>query len=273
MLGVLMRTLAVLLALFVSSPMDSRVFHARADDYWAGTGMTFETAQALNAHLKTMDPYAELVPRARVQALLGDATDIQIRERDAILNIRVGRFARGTCRAIESHLGGKIVGVVLDLRGNPGGYLEEAECVARIFLGPREIVRKHPVPSRVAKSFGLPMLGPFAENSIVPRLLSDLPLVVVIDGHSKSASEVVAAAIQDYRRGTLIGQHSFGKDTSQILEPLPTNDQLILVRTVARLKRPLGGDRTHGIEPDIKITGPDLLTRARNIILRDGPRT
>lgn len=138
-------------------------------------------------------------------------------------------------------------GVVLDLRGNPGGYRDTAVEVVSQFIGKGTVLIQQYGDGREetfeAKSGGL---------------ATDVPLAVLIDKGSASASEIVAGAIQDYKRGTLVGELSYGKGTVQDWRPL-TGDQGMVRITIARWLTPDGRSiNKKGITPDVEVT----MTRA-----------
>lgn len=109
---------------------------------------------------------------------------------------------------LEEELADGASGVVLDLRGNPGGLLREAVDVASIFIESGTIVS---VQERGQERQSYPATG---------DALSDVPLVVLVDGSSASASEIVAGAVQDLERGRVVGTSTFGKGTVQTVRPL-----------------------------------------------------
>jgi carboxyl-terminal processing protease len=161
--------------------------------------------------------------------------------------IRVHSFNhRTTKRVVESlsdlqgQAGGRLAGIVLDLRSNPGGVLEEAVSVADLFLrqGPVvSVVGRHPASRQYFVASG---------RSTVP----DVPMIVLINGGSASASEIVAAALQDAGRAVVIGGSSYGKGSVQTVLRLPNNGELIL--TWARMMAPSGYPlNRHGVIPTI----------------------
>lgn len=132
-------------------------------------------------------------------------------------------------------------GIILDLRSNPGGLLTEAVSVASCFIKEGTVVT---IKQRNEENKVLS-----CQDSIQP---TDLPMVVLINGGSASASEIVAGAIKDYKRGKLIGTKTFGKGTVQTVIPL--NDDSALRLTTARYYTP-NGNFIHekGLQPDIEI--------------------
>ena len=145
----------------------------------------------------------------------------------------------------------KFKGYILDLRNNPGGLLDQAIEVVNDFIDKGEIVStRGRTPDETQRFDAKP--GEDLSNS--------KPVVVLINGGSASASEIVAGALQDHKRATLIGTRSFGKGSVQTIMPL--GDEGALRLTTARYYTPSGRSiQAKGIEPDIKIledVPPDL---------------
>jgi carboxyl-terminal processing protease len=161
--------------------------------------------------------------------------------------LRVNSFNHNTTQRVAEALaeaqrqnGGRLAGIVLDLRSNPGGVLEQAVSLADLFLQRGTIVLvagRHPASRQHYAASG---------RSIAPQT----PLVVLINGGSASASEIVAAALQDAGRAVVIGSASYGKGSVQTVLRLPNNGELIL--TWARLGAPSGYPlQQHGVVPTI----------------------
>ncbi len=128
----------------------------------------------------------------------------------------ISRFGQGTAAelrvAIQSMLEeGPLDGFVLDMRNNPGGLLDEAVKTINKFVGPG---------IEVVKTRGRTPDTHFSYATEEPALLPEVPLVILQDGGSASASEIVAGAAQDLDRGLIIGERSFGKGLVQIIRPL-----------------------------------------------------
>ena len=161
-----------------------------------------------------------------------------------IAYLRVTQFNARTSELIYEHIEnlrkeGEITGLILDLRNNPGGLLDQAVYVADTFMEEGDIVR---IRSRNGGDVG------FSTNK--GDVLDGLPLVVLINGGSASASEIVAGAVQDNNRGVVIGTRSFGKGSVQTIFPLSGNTALRL--TTALYYTPGGRSiQAQGIEPDI----------------------
>jgi carboxyl-terminal processing protease len=143
----------------------------------------------------------------------------------------------------EDAPGDKLKGYVLDLRNNPGGLVDQSIDIVNAFLDRGEIVSTR---GRNADETQRYDAKPGADLS------HGKPLVVLINGGSASASEIVSGALQDHKRATLIGSRSFGKGSVQTIMPLGENGALTL--TTARYYTPSGRSiQAKGIEPDIQI--------------------
>jgi carboxyl-terminal processing protease len=166
----------------------------------------------------------------------------------------VGSEVAQAVAAIRAQLGNNLAGVVLDLRGNPGGLLNEAVALSDDFLDKGTIVSQRGRDPQ--------------DNDIYSAHMGDvargLPMIVLIDEGSASASEIVAGAMQDQHRALIMGQRSFGKGSVQTLIQLSKDAALKL--TTARYYTPSGRSvQEGGIEPDIavpQISDPDLRKRA-----------
>lgn len=137
-------------------------------------------------------------------------------------------------------------GMILDLRGNPGGFLNEAVEVASQFIGKGQIV-----------TYTIDKYGNKKESKSVGGEAEGMPLTILIDGGSASASEVVTGALRDYKAGTIVGTTSFGKGIVQQLIQLNDGEAGLKV-TTSKYYTP-NGENIHkvGIKPDIEVTIPD----------------
>jgi len=162
--------------------------------------------------------------------------------------VRIAQFSDSTPadldQALASINGGpgqkSLRGLVLDLRGNPGGVLESAVGVADAFLDSGVIVRAE----------GRTPDARFEMDATPGDAIAGAPLVVLVDGGSASGSEIVAGALHDHRRATLIGERTFGKGSVQTVIPLRDGQALKL--TTSRYFTPSGASiHEKGIEPDI----------------------
>jgi carboxyl-terminal processing protease len=146
---------------------------------------------------------------------------------------------------IKSKSGDKLKGYILDLRNNPGGLLDQAVSVVNDFISRGEIVSiRGREPEDMQRFQAKPDPG---------DLTREKPLIILINGGSASASEIVAGALQDHKRATLIGTRSFGKGSVQTIIPLsPTDGALRL--TTARYYTPSGRSiQALGITPEIEM--------------------
>ena len=140
----------------------------------------------------------------------------------------------------DGELGDSLQGIVLDLRNNPGGLLNQAAAVSDAFLERGEIVSTRSRNPEDTQRY----------NSKPGDLAHGLPMVVLINGGSASASEIVAGALQDHQRAILLGTRTFGKGSVQTIMPLPGHGAMRL--TTARYYTPSGRSiQGEGIDPDI----------------------
>lgn len=143
---------------------------------------------------------------------------------------------------IKTAVGDKLVGFVLDLRNNPGGLLDQAVLVSDAFLEEGEIVSTRGRVQDTAQRF----------HATPGDVTDGLPVVVLINSGSASASEIVAGALQDHRRAVILGKNSFGKGSVQTIIPLGRNGAIKL--TTQRYYTPSGTSiQARGITPDIEI--------------------
>jgi carboxyl-terminal processing protease len=157
-------------------------------------------------------------------------------------NEQTGTEMRDKLEDLKGKAKGKLTGLVLDLRNNPGGLLDQAVAVADAYLDKGEIVStRGRRPDSIQRFNARP--GDIADN---------LPIVVLINGGSASASEIVAGALQDQRRAIVMGTQSFGKGSVQTIMPLSGNGAIRL--TTARYYTPAGTSiQAKGIVPDIEV--------------------
>ncbi|MEE3093318.1 MAG: S41 family peptidase [Pseudomonadota bacterium] len=143
---------------------------------------------------------------------------------------------------IKTELGDKLAGFVLDLRNNPGGLLDQAVMVSDAFLEGGEIVSTRGRVQENAQRF----------HATPGDITNGLPIVVLINSGSASASEIVAGALQDHRRAVILGKNSFGKGSVQTIIPLGRNGAIKL--TTQRYYTPSGtAIQAKGIVPDIEV--------------------
>ena len=191
------------------------------------------------------EPFEVTLTRAviRVQA-------VKARLQDNIEYIRISSFSENAgdglanaIKAAKQQAGSQLAGVVLDLRNNPGGLLDQAVAVAGDFLDGGAVVATRGRRPQDQHEYDAQKNGDQIKN---------LPIVVLINGGSASASEIVAGALQDHRRAVLMGTRSFGKGSVQTVIPLHGEGAMLL--TTARYYTPSGRSiQAKGIEPDIVV--------------------
>ena len=180
--------------------------------------------------------------------------------------IRVTQFQEHTGENLVTALNdlykqahGDMKGLVLDLRGNPGGLLNSAVAVSAAFLPKNALVvytdgRTEDAKMRLTATKENYVRGAFKEDYISkePAGAKTVPMVVLVNGASASASEIVAGALQDHHRATIIGTQTFGKGSVQTILPLPNNQAVKL--TTARYYTPGGRSiQAKGISADIVV--------------------
>jgi len=204
----------------------------------------------VNSNIKLMirrgggDPFEVTLTRAviRVQS-------VRSRVEGELGYVRITSFTEQTESGLKNAIdrirqqaGNKLKGLVLDMRNNPGGLLDQAIAVSDAFLDKGEIVSTRGRRNDEAQRF----------NAKPGDLLNGLPIVVLINGGSASASEIVAGALQDHRRAILLGTRSFGKGSVQTI--IPMGNQGAIRLTTARYYTPSGRSiQAQGIDPDIVV--------------------
>jgi len=171
---------------------------------------------------------------------------------DGMGYLRISQFNEKTAPSfassvddIKKELGGKIPGIVLDLRGNPGGLLDQSIYVSSAFLDGGEVVSTR----------GRRAVDTQTYSAKKGQLLKGVPVIVLIDGASASASEIVAGALQDRNRGLVLGMTSFGKGSVQSVIPLRNGRDGALRLTTSRYYTPAGRSiQGTGITPDISVS-------------------
>ncbi|MCL2590293.1 MAG: S41 family peptidase [Betaproteobacteria bacterium] len=177
--------------------------------------------------------------------------------------LRVTQFHENTAKSVVEHLvklgkNGKPKGLVLDLRNDPGGLLNSAIGVAAAFLpeGATVVTTNGRTPGAhreyraAARDYVYGNSGDFLRS--LPPWAREVPMIVLVNGGSASASEIVAGALQDHKRATIMGTRTFGKGSVQTTLPLSNNAAIKL--TTARYYTPSGRSiQAKGIDPDVII--------------------
>lgn len=172
--------------------------------------------------------------------------------KDGIGYLRISQFNEKTsgslidsANALKKEFNGKIPGLILDLRGNPGGLLDQSIQVSSAFLNGGEVVSTRGRQAHDTERY----------NAQRGEIFKDVPLIVLIDGAAASASEIVAGAIQDRGRGLIVGMTSFGKGSVQSVIPLRGGRDGALRLTTERYYTPSGRSiQGTGIDPDIAVS-------------------
>lgn len=180
------------------------------------------------------DGYAEAIPLSIVRDNVHVSAVDAAWADEGIAHFRIDRIARGVADeldvAVREFAGASAV--IMDLRGNPGGYLDESLRVADLLLSPGQVL---------ASASARGPAGEVDEQTwraqSPPRLL-ETPIIVLVDGFTASAAEIISGALQDHDRAIVIGQRTFGKGVVQTVYPLPAGRQLRI--TTGSWYSPLG---------------------------------
>ena len=198
----------------------------------------------LTVRREGMAPFDVTIERAiiKIQSVRHEAIDDIGYVRITTFNEQTMPGLEKSIQTLQEEIGDDFAGIVLDLRNNPGGLLVQATAVSDAFLEQGEIVSTQGRnPENTSRAHATP-----------GDLISGLPMVVLINGGSASASEIVAGALQDHRRAIVIGTKSFGKGSVQTIIPLDTDVAMRL--TTARYFTPSGRSiQQTGINPDIEV--------------------
>ena len=168
---------------------------------------------------------------------------------------QTGEDVRAAVKDLNAKIGAGVLGYIVDLRSNPGGLLDQAIEVSDVFLERGEIVsQRGREKGDIERYYARP-----------GDLTGGKPIIVLVDAGSASAAEIVAGALQDHRRGLVLGERSFGKGSVQTLIPLSETTALRL--TTARYFTPSGRSvQEGGITPDLlvpQLSDPDYKDRPR----------
>ncbi len=190
------------------------------------------------------DPFDVTITRAiiKIKSVRSHLEDNIGYLRITSFNEQAGKGVKEAMAKLYEKQGDNLHGIVLDLRNNPGGLLDQAVAVSDAFLDKGEIVSTRSRRAEETQRY----------NARPGDLAKSLPMVVMINGGSASASEIVAGALQDHHRAIVLGTKSFGKGSVQTIIPLPGRGAMRL--TTARYFTPSGRSiQAVGIEPDITV--------------------
>lgn len=204
-----------------------------------------KTKIKLGIYRKNKKPFSVTLTRdiIKVQPVKFEAKEDIGYLRVSTFSDKTGEKLKEAIEKLTEEIGAKkLKGFVLDLRNNPGGLLEEAVAVSDLFLNQGEIVStRSRNPSETLRF-----------SAKAGDATNDLPLVVLINEGSASASEIVAGALQDHKRAVIAGLKSFGKGSVQTIRPIPGFGSIKI--TTARYYTPSGTSiQAKGIEPDVEI--------------------
>lgn len=209
---------------------ESLIGFSQREVIWRLRGLEGTTVNIRASRSDRINPITVALKRAQIFN-----RTVEYERRGDLALIRVTGFNQRTSRDLEQTVVGlpwnespPIRGIVLDLRGNPGGLLDQAVAVADVFLGSGRIVSTRGRHPESVQRF----------NATGRDLAHGTPMVVLINGRSASAAEIVASALQDRGRAVVVGSNSYGKGTVQNITRLPNEGELIL--TWSRFHAPSG---------------------------------
>jgi carboxyl-terminal processing protease len=180
---------------------------------------------------------------------------------DNILYIRVTSFdqkvVEDVAKAIKQHRSHD-KGIILDLRNNPGGLLDQAVGLVDLFVDEGDIVSQRGRDKREDQIYR-------ADDD---KTLTDMPLVVLVNEGSASASEIVSGALQDHKRAVIIGEKTFGKGSVQVILPITDNEAIKL--TIARYYLPSGRTiQAVGVTPDIAVRAGEVTVQENKFAIKE----
>ncbi len=180
---------------------------------------------------------------------------------EEILYIRVTSFDKkvveDVTKVIKQHQG-ETKGIILDLRNNPGGLLDQAVGLVDLFVDEGVIVSQKGRDTRENETY----------NANDSATLTKAPLLVLVNGGSASASEIVSGALQDHKRAVVLGTKTFGKGSVQVILPVTATDAIKL--TVARYYLPSGRTiQAVGVTPDIEVLAGTVDTKENQFSLKE----
>ena len=175
---------------------------------------------------------------------------------DSILYIRVTSFDKKVVEGVKKAINqnkNKDKGIILDLRNNPGGLLDQAVGLVDLFVDKGIIVSQKGRTKTEDKEY----------DATTSATMTNMPMVVLINGGSASASEIVSGALQDHKRAVLVGTKSFGKGSVQVVLPISEDEAIKL--TIARYYLPSGRTiQAVGVTPDIEVNEGQIKTDDNN---------
>lgn len=180
---------------------------------------------------------------------------------DDVLYVRVTSFDKKVASDVKKAINkskSKTKGIVLDLRNNPGGLLDQAVDLVDLFVNEGDIVSQKGRQESDNKTYSA------SKSTTVTKV----PMVVLINGGSASASEIVSGALQDHKRAVLLGQNTFGKGSVQVVLPITKTEAIKL--TIARYYLPSGRTiQAVGVKPDIEVTAGEVNVRKNEFAIKE----
>jgi len=180
---------------------------------------------------------------------------------DDLLYIRVTSFDKKVAQDVAKAIKRKkstTKGIILDLRNNPGGLLDQAVGLVDLFVDDGVIVSQKGRHKSDKKVYS-------ASSS---KTITEVPMVVLVNGGSASASEIVSGALQDHKRAVLVGQNTFGKGSVQVVLPITQTEAIKL--TIARYYLPSGRTiQAVGVKPDVQVFPGEVTTHKSNFSLKE----
>ena len=175
----------------------------------------------------------------------------------------VAAKVRDAITSLKKENRGKLKGIILDLRNNPGGLLDASGEVLNLFLDKKNTKQYNHLLVYTKGRTSDANVAYYTEGKAA---LASVPMVALINEGSASASEIVAGALQDYKRALIVGTRSFGKGSVQTIIPLDSNS--ILKLTTALYYTPAGREiQARGIEPDVLVPNLAVNTAQKNKLL------
>jgi len=178
-----------------------------------------------------------------------------------ILYIRVSSFDKKVVNDVKKAIKKKKAttkGIILDLRNNPGGLLDQAVGLVDLFVDKGVIVSQKGRREVETKEY----------SAHISNTITDVPVVVLINGGSASASEIVSGALQDHKRAVLVGEKTFGKGSVQVVLPITKTEAIKL--TIARYYLPSGRTiQALGVTPDIEVLPGELKTFKNEFAIKE----
>jgi len=178
-----------------------------------------------------------------------------------ILYIRIASFDKKVVKGVTEAIKKKRAvtkGIILDLRNNPGGLLDQAVGTVDLFVNNGIIVSQKGRRKVETKEY----------SAHASKTITDVPMVVLVNGGSASASEIVSGALQDHKRAVLVGEKTFGKGSVQVVLPITKTEAIKL--TIARYYLPSGRTiQAVGVTPDIKVLPGELKTYKNEFAIKE----